>query len=264
MQELKLTRAFWLTSANVGDNLNHFLLSRLCADRLVFTPIESVHTKIVAIGSILNWCNESCIAWGPGLASQTDCVNPAMKIAAVRGPRSRKRAVECGLKVPKVYGDPALLLPMVYKPKPISGGRPALIPHYVDQDTVFHRYAPDAASETVTLIDVLDAPEAVIDQIAGASCVISSSLHGIIIAHAYGVPAAWVTFGGPIGGDGMKYHDHFEAVGLVAPGVVDVADLPDTATLIARCEPYFTLTPRIDTAPLLKAAPFPLRKTFIL
>ena len=257
---MTLLRAFWMTSANVGDNLNHFLLSRMSADRLVFTAIESPQQKLIAIGSILNWCNEHCVAWGPGLASATDCVNPAAKVLAVRGPRSRRRAMECGLQVPEVFGDPALLLPLVYRPQLPPSGLPALIPHYVDQDAVFHRYA-DAASDNWRVIDVLGGVETVIDQIAAASCVVSSSLHGIIIAHTYGVPAAWATFGGPIGGDGLKYHDHFEAVGLRAPGAVDLSDLPEAAAVIGRCERYFVMNPKINTAPLLRAAPFPLRPT---
>jgi pyruvyltransferase len=256
---VEFLRAFWMLSANVGDNLNHYILSRLASDMPLFTGIESPHKKLIAIGSILNWCDVNCIAWGPGLATQTDGVNPEAKVVAVRGPRSWQRAKECGLKVPEIFGDPALLLPLIYQPKKSLYNRPTLIPHYVDQDAVFHRYAADVAAGSLSIINVLDAPETIIDQIASAEYVISSSLHGIIIAHAYGIPAAWVTFGGPIGGDGMKYYDHFEAVELNAPGVVDLQDFPDSKTLIGRSEKYFSLKPKINTAPLLKVAPFKLR-----
>jgi pyruvyltransferase len=250
-----LTRAFWMTSANVGDNLNHYLLSRLSSPPLVFTGIEVPVSKIVAIGSILNWCNEHCIAWGPGLASEADCVNPAAKVAAVRGPRSWKRAKECGLNAPEVFGDPALLMPRIYKPKPHGDCKPAIIAHYVDQYAVFSAYIGD---KNIDLIDVLDEPEKVVDRIASASCVMSSSLHGIILAHAYGIPAAWVDFGGPIGGDGLKYRDHFEAVGLKVDAAADLKDLPALDLMLKRCAAQFRLHPRIDTKDLLKAAPFPV------
>jgi hypothetical protein len=40
---------------------------------------------------------------------------------------------------------------------------------------------------------------------------VSSSLHGIIVAHAYGVPARWVRWRHD-SGDGIKYLDYFQSV----------------------------------------------------
>lgn len=183
-----MLNAFWLTSHNFGDNLNHYLLSRLAKGDVVFTEITDPAPKVVAIGSILNWCDQATMAWGPGLASHTDFVNPAADIRAVRGPRSWKRAVECGCKAPQVFGDPALLMPLVYRPPRRKTHALGLIPHYVDQKAVFERYGDE--SREVRLIDILDTPERVADAIAACDRVVASSLHGIIAAHAYGVPAA--------------------------------------------------------------------------
>jgi hypothetical protein len=51
-------------------------------------------------------------------------------------------------------------------------------------------------------------------QILACEHILSSSLHGIIVAHAYGIPAVQVQFSDRIFGDGVKYHDYFLSVDL--------------------------------------------------
>lgn len=251
-----MLNAFWMPNHNFGDNLNHYILSRMAKGGVVFTEITDPDKKVVAIGTILGWCDDTCIAWGPGLGNHADCVNPAAEIRAVRGPRSLKRALACGCKAPAVFGDPALLLPLIYRPPQRKTHAIGIIPHYVDQKAVFTRYANE--SREIRVIDILETPERVVDAIVACDRVLSSSLHGIIAAHAYGVTAGWVSFGDRIGGDGMKYHDHFEAVGCSVEGVVACSDLPAVTDMLQRCERHFELEPKFDPTLLLDAAPFEL------
>jgi len=63
------------------------------------------------------------------------------------------------------------------------------------------------------VIDILNKdPLEVARQIASCRKIVSSSLHGIIAAHAYGIPAAWVEFSNQLAGDGIKFADHFASV----------------------------------------------------
>jgi pyruvyltransferase len=247
--------AFWMTSANFGDNCNYFLLSALSGLPVVFTGITAPDTKIVGIGSILNWCDQTCIAWGPGLASATDAVHPDADLRVVRGPLSRDRAMSFGNKSSPALGDPVLLLPRVFRPTVEKKHCLGIIPHYVDQ-AIVHPYRRHRLSDTL-VINVFDTPENVVRAVLSCERILSSSLHGIIAAHAYGVPAAWVTFGGPIGGDGMKYRDYFAAAGLRIDDAVDCSATVVLQELENRAKDIDYTLPKVDrTAELIQSAPF--------
>jgi pyruvyltransferase len=52
----------------------------------------------------------------------------------------------------------------------------------------------------------------VIDQILQCEKIVSSSLHGLILADAYRVPAYWLQVGERQSGDQFKYEDYFGSV----------------------------------------------------
>jgi hypothetical protein len=70
---------------------------------------------------------------------------------------------------------------------------------------------------------------------------VSSSLHGIIVAHAFGIPAAWLRWSDKLSGDGVKFRDHAALVGL---SMQPVARVEDAAPVLGSYDP----------APLLEAA----------
>lgn len=52
------------------------------------------------------------------------------------------------------------------------------------------------------------------NEILSCKKIVSSSLHGLIVAHAYGIPAIWQKFSDNIFGDDIKYIDYLESVKL--------------------------------------------------
>ena len=56
----------------------------------------------------------------------------------------------------------------------------------------------------------------ILDKINSCSKIISSSLHGIIVPQAYNIPVVRVRFTDNIYGDGIKYSDYFDSVGIDA------------------------------------------------
>ena len=68
-------------------------------------------------------------------------------------------------------------------------------------------------SNSILLIDLMtNDVDKTTDEILKCRKIVSSSLHGIIVAHAYGIPAVWQKFSGNIFGDDIKYQDYFESV----------------------------------------------------
>lgn len=168
----------------------------------------------MSIGSILQYANSSCTVWGSGLISETSKPKGAPKlITAVRGPMTAARLQRLGLACPNVYGDPALLtsrfLKLDYEP---IDGQIGLIPHYVDWDAALEIKKQMIGS--VDLIDIrTDNLLAFCKKIVRCDLIVSSSLHGLIIAESFGVPAVWCKISSDVTGGAFKFADYFRATG---------------------------------------------------
>jgi hypothetical protein len=210
--------------------------------------------KHMVSGSILNWADDRVIVWGAGLASMDDKVDARAQIRAVRGPLSQMIARKWRADCQPVYGDPALLLPRLYTPtEPERRHRFGIVPHYLDLQYIVSSW--DFAHPDVMIIDPLRPVPEVINAITSCEAVLSSSLHGMIVAHAYGVPAARVTFGARIGGDGMKFADYELSVGLPVSDVVPFIN-HDDLRIEALSGVRLSLPQRINVDPLWEACPF--------
>jgi len=242
---------FWSPEANFGDALTPWILEKLFNEPVVFKRPAQGHTSYMVTGSILNCELTNAIVWGCGLANANDPVAlDAAEIRAVRGPLTAKIARARGAVINDVVGDPALLLPRWYKPR-IEGGDLGIIPHYVDYEEVQARYGQ---SDDIIVIDVLQPVETVLDQLALCNRVLSSSLHGLIAAHAYGKPAEWVVFSDKLEGDGMKFQDYFMSIGYAKATPIDMTR-SDYSVNELRKWPIKSKIRDIDLGALWKARP---------
>ena len=124
----------------------------------------------------------------------------------------REVMISIGYECPEVYGDPAVLLPLVLKPMSTkSEKRIGIIPHFIE----FDDYKKHEWQNTL-LIDVCRPVEKVIADIASVELTYSSSLHGLIVSHAYGVPSIWMETLKPIMGDGTKFFDYYASCDMAA------------------------------------------------
>ncbi len=189
---------------NVGDMLSIPVLKHyLSSYNLVEVP-EKTNGKLMAIGSIMSKLKPTDVVWSTGVMRATDKfpIARSCKFLAVRGKLSREILVRDGGVVPHVYGDGGLLLPRIYNPLVMTQHKVGIIPHYVDK-VIGKAAMPDAH-----FIDVAWPWEVVVDNILSCERIVSSSLHGLIISEAYGIPVTWVEWSDKVIGKGFKFMDY--------------------------------------------------------
>ncbi|WP_218352158.1 polysaccharide pyruvyl transferase family protein [Alteromonas lipotrueiana] len=249
---------FWWQSKkdprpNIGDYVAYDLVNRILANKgKQITDKHSHHNKLVSVGSVLHFANTNDCIWGTGLNKKMDDkVNKfrSLDVRAVRGPLTRDYLLKRDIDVPQIYGDPALLLPYFY-PR-------ALMENTVKKDYIVINHMNDDMQKYQghedKLVTPMQYPGSFIEQIINSKRVISSSLHGVIIAEAYGVPAVFFDSGS---GESMfKYEDYYQGTGRT--------DIPKASSINEALSK--TIAPLPDFTPiankLYQAFPFDLWET---
>ena len=219
---------WWTDTPNFGDLLSPWLVGRIARRPVVHAPRES--PSFVAVGSVAARARRDSTVWGSGAFGSerrsmfTHSFQSTADYRAVRGPLTRSRLLDVGIDCPPVYGDPALLVPMHYWPEVEQTHEVGIVIRHSEH--LWRDVAPDGP---VKVIDFGSGDvEAVIRDMLGCRRIISSSLHGLVIADAYGIPNAWLGTDGRAGGSRpnggeFKYHDYFASVNkLRRPHHVDL------------------------------------------
>ena len=204
-----MLKCWWLGDENGKGNFGDFLTpSILEYFNIKYSYINNFkEADAICVGSIARRAMPGGLVLGSGIISEFDRLNANAEWKFVRGPLTRKRVLECNGNCSEIYGDPALLLPLIHNPKIAKINDIGYIPHLVDYDIIKKTYTESIHLRTSNYKEV-------VDKILKYKKVISSSLHGIIVAHAYGIPAAWAnTFNG-LKGDDIKFKDYFLSVGI--------------------------------------------------
>lgn len=210
----KINLLYWkpIQGDNVGDLLSVVIYKQMLKRGGVKSEFSLCTKRIVSIGSVLSFVGSGqTTVWGTGLMNE-HCVeallNPykhvRLDIRAVRGPLTQKCLEKTGFYSPHIYGDPAILMPTFYNPSVEQiKNKIIIIPHhskfskYVDQyPNVLNTYTSDWQN--------------FIREIKSSEKVISSSLHGIILAESYGIPCVWLY---DIPDSPFKYEDYYQSTG---------------------------------------------------
>lgn len=244
-QKIKLYA--WINHRNLGDELSAYLIYQITRQQPKMVKANSLN-KFDAIGSIIT--DETLYSgdqiWGSGLLDDwtlkprrfslfpvTYAFNrffihyfPKFShICALRGPLSRKAILSSfypkDLTVPEIFGDPGLLLPYVYQPKSCQKKyRAGIVLHQIHpveplQAALAALQQHNSQFDDICIINITrqgnDQIEAFIDELNQCEHILSTSLHGIILGQAYGIPTAFIqNIGQPLQDNSLfKFHDYF-------------------------------------------------------
>ena len=198
---------------NFGDILNKYLINKITNKNISFVKVIPIRYTtnpiVIGIGSIVNRANRFTYVWGAGLMNRKDTINNSNYLA-VRGPITIRRMKELGITPPKAIGDPALLLPLYYDIVVDIKYDYGIIPHHVDFDLFKGHIIPD----NIFIIDITRGVENFVSDVKSCKKIISSSLHGLIIANAYNIDCSWVKLSERLFGDDTKFYDYLESIKL--------------------------------------------------
>lgn len=177
---------------NFGDHLSYVLVEKIVGGPLRFYNKKKPNQdqKLLATGSIYYFANEGDVVWGSGVngkrPNKCDYVFNNLDVRCVRGPLTRDFLREkFGIIAPEIYGDPALLFPYLFpefKKKKNPQNDYVIIIHYLDVP-----HFDDITNDRVIL--ATESWDKIVRAILDSKFVISSSLHGVVLAEAYGIPA---------------------------------------------------------------------------
>ncbi len=212
---------------NFGDTLNSYIIDNLFNVNVVESFVETA--DIIAIGSILDVLLEDRMrqypikistkplqVWGTGFKIQPKDgarLIRTVNVSAVRGKLTLK-ALEGILekKIECVLADPGLLVSTLYK-KRQKRYEVGIVPHHTQINEQSIVNATKYYSNCV-IIDVTQNPSDVINKIAECEIIISTSLHGLIIADSFGIPNQWCVMSDKLVGGRFKFDDYYSSYDL--------------------------------------------------
>ncbi len=231
MQELK---TYFITYPNMGDALNILIFEKVFG----YTPVRRtpISCDISGIGSGLGkfcyadktWLRlaehvtgkifRKTYIWGTGFLEYRDADRPFFRqnmiFCATRGELSKKRAEKLlGKELDIPTCDGGILASELVDGDIEKKYKVGIIPHIKEQKEpefqALHKQFEDSV-----IIDLLEDPLEVVKTMASCEYIISSSLHGLIVADSFHIPNIHVKVTNNMMGDGFKFDDYYSGYGI--------------------------------------------------
>lgn len=208
----KTRKVFCAVGRNVGDALSPVLLSGLYMER--FRRVDCGHGWLCS-GSVLHHAEDNNVVVGTGSFSGLGTNAKGLSVKCVRGPATAKLLGRRDIP----FCDAGLLMPFVIQPSRTKKTHEyGIVPHYVDMNSFT---PPDNAVVISPFLPILD----FVKNIQSCSVILSSSLHGLILAEAYGIPAIRIKLQNThtIRDFDYKHADYYEGTARELPVAVSLA-----------------------------------------
>lgn len=180
---MTLNAYWWKGAPNFGDALAPLLLERFANVKSLWSPVASA--DVVSVGSVLEHIPAGWNGYilGSGKLKEWSKLNLTADVLALRGPLSAH-----GVKGDFAIGDPGLLADELVDPQEKKWDLGIVAhwrdPHLVAKYTSLFR----TGKATIKAIHAGDDPIEVVKQIGSCRRIVTSSLHGMIVADAFGIP----------------------------------------------------------------------------
>lgn len=215
----------WVTAGlktpylNLGDALSAVIVAGMAMRTVKHVPMRHSTLRMSAVGTIgHSLIGGEAVVWGTGTSSYSNPLagpdrilytpppDTKLVVTSTRGPISRRILGEQNGVGAGGYGDPVWLLPRMFAPKVEKRYDLGVIIHLSDlADRGFEanpksdarRYdIPDSLSGSIKLINTvtpvsLDGLRERIEMILSCRRIVSTSLHGMVIAETYGIPCLY-------------------------------------------------------------------------
>ena len=227
-------------NGNFGDELNVYIPKKLFDIDVIRKTAKEA--KAVFIGSVLSpfisednfYMNTPVKVWGTGLIQDipdnTKFIRP-LDIYALRGKYTKAKLEKILNRtlgdIP--LGDPGLLVSKCFTEldytKKYDYG---IIPHAVDMNNpLLEKFK----FKNSIIIDTNEKVPDFINKLVQCKCIVSSAMHGLIAADAYGIPnIRFIASYKLIGGE-FKFNDYYSAFNLDKHNIIDLRNSGDITEL---------------------------------
>lgn len=221
---------YYSKGSNFGDVINPYILENIFLQKCV--PATPDDAELFMIGSILEKTlvkkhrvflriqhsfKKTLTVWSSGFIRDDiagKCISRKLNVCALRGKLSLELLEKVtNQKFNTVLGDGGLLIPRLFQELPAKKYQVGIVPHFVDENLPevieIQKKTPGSV-----VISPLGDPMVCAAKIAECETIISSSLHGLIAADAFGIPSCQLVISNNIVGGQFKYDDYYSAFGL--------------------------------------------------
>lgn len=261
---------YWNEKKNFGDGLSPLLVQKLLDCSVKYAHVEEA--DLIAVGSMLlngnvlrhelryrrNWllslrdywnkCSllrkrkRQLIVWGAGFLIRPNLKFPTFPLQtimpiALRGKLTHRLLYKFGRRYAKfspAYGDPGLLYSILLDTIPEKKFDIAIVPHYIDGESGRELFDElKGRGNNIVFVDVqAEDPMEPLKLIAESRVVISSSLHGLIVADGMGIPnvrVSFSTFGFLQEDYDFKYKDYYSAFDMEMQRVFEPSEIVENS-----------------------------------
>ena len=219
----------WTGRLNFGDIL---IFDYLRYKGIRYYLSTLTQCKMITVGSILHnflmskrniGSNKKLYVWGSGFIAGTEPeirkligpfaweFNRNIEFCALRGRLSKEMVQSITkIKLDIPLGDPGLLVREIYPGKVDKIYDLGVVLHWKESTEDIRKFIR-LSKYSFKFINPADTPEKVIDEIKKCRVIISSSLHGLIVSDAFGIPNRHMLVTEKVEGGTFKFRDYYSA-----------------------------------------------------